>query len=180
MAYRFLPALIFVAVFLFAAALLVFYFDNPIAALSLVIAAFLGALVAHFSFSQKASVSTDAPTQLNESQPLIVKNNSSTEVVPASALLEASHMLRAALDAFTSGDGAAARLVIDRDDEIDELYNHIFRDLIEMMVTDPTTTTRAARLLFVTKHIERIGDYVTDICELTVYMTEAAFIKHSN
>jgi len=92
----------------------------------------------------------------------------------------ASHMLRAALDAFTSGDGAAARLVIDRDDEIDELYNHIFRDLIEMMVTDPTTTTRAARLLFVTKHIERIGDYVTDICELTVYMTEAAFIKHSN
>ncbi len=92
----------------------------------------------------------------------------------------ASHMLRAALDAFTSGDGAAARLVIERDDEIDELYNHIFRDLIEMMVTDPTTTTRAARLLFVTKHIERIGDYVTDICELTVYMTEAAFIKHSN
>ncbi len=92
----------------------------------------------------------------------------------------ASHMLRAALDAFTSGDGAAARLVIDRDEEIDALYNHIFRDLIEMMVTDPTTTTRAARLLFVTKHIERIGDYVTDICELTVYMTEAAFIKHSN
>jgi len=90
MAYRFLPALIFVAVFLFAAALLVFYFDNPIAALSLVIAAFLGALVAHFFFSQKASVSTDAPTQLNESQPLIVKNNSSTEVVPASALLEAT------------------------------------------------------------------------------------------
>jgi phosphate uptake regulator len=35
-------------------------------------------------------------------------------------------------------------------------------------------------LLFVTKHLERIGDYVTDICELTVYMTEAAFIRHSN
>ena len=92
----------------------------------------------------------------------------------------ASGMLRAALDAFTSGDATAARAVIGRDDEIDELYNRIFRDLIEMMVTDPTTTTRAARLLFVTKHIERIGDYVTDICELTVYMTEAAFIKHSN
>jgi phosphate transport system protein len=60
------------------------------------------------------------------------------------------------------------------------MYDHIFRDLIKMMVTDPSTTTRAARLLFVAKHLERVGDYVTDICELTVYMTEAAFIKHSN
>ncbi|HVF27867.1 MAG TPA: phosphate signaling complex protein PhoU [Pyrinomonadaceae bacterium] len=92
----------------------------------------------------------------------------------------ASQMLRAALDAFTSGDALAARAVIDRDDEIDEMYNHIFHDLIEMMVNDPGTTTRAARLMFVAKHLERVGDYVTDICELTVYMTEAAVIKHSN
>jgi phosphate transport system protein len=92
----------------------------------------------------------------------------------------ASNMLRAALDAFTSGDAAAARAVIERDDEIDQLYNRIFKDLIELMVADSTTTPRAARLLFVAKHIERIGDYVTDICELTVYMAEAAFIKHSH
>jgi len=92
----------------------------------------------------------------------------------------ASTMLRAALDAFTSGDAMAARGIIDRDDVVDSLYNRVFHDLIEMMVSDPTTTTRAARLLFVAKHIERIGDYVTDLCELTVYMTEAEFIKHSN
>jgi phosphate transport system protein len=92
----------------------------------------------------------------------------------------ASSMLRAALDAFTSGDAKAARSVIERDDEIDDLYDSIFHDLINMMVADPTTTTRAARLLFVAKHIERIADYVTDICELTVYMTEAAMIKHTN
>ncbi|HEY0547476.1 MAG TPA: phosphate signaling complex protein PhoU [Pyrinomonadaceae bacterium] len=93
---------------------------------------------------------------------------------------QASSMLHAALDAFTSGDAGAAREVIARDDEIDEIYNRLFHELIQMMVADSTTTTRAARLLFVAKHIERIGDYVTDICELTVYMTEAAFIKHSN
>jgi phosphate transport system protein len=92
----------------------------------------------------------------------------------------ASNMLRAALDAFTSGDAAAARAVIERDDEIDQLYNRIFKDLIALMVADSTSTPRAARLLFVAKHIERIGDYVTDICELTVYMAEAAFIKHSH
>ena len=90
----------------------------------------------------------------------------------------ALRMLRAALDAFTSGDAGAAREVILSDAEINELYNHVFHQLIEMMVTEPSTATRDARLLFVAKHLERIGDYVTDICELTVYMAEAAFIKH--
>ena len=92
----------------------------------------------------------------------------------------ASRMLRAALDAFTNGDAAAARALIARDDEIDEMYDRVFHELIRLMASDPTTTTRAARLLFVAKHLERVGDYVTDICELTVYMTEAAIIKHSN
>lgn len=92
----------------------------------------------------------------------------------------ASSMLRAALDAFTSNDAIAAREVIARDAEINNLYNQTFHELIEMMVSEPTTATRDARLLFVAKHIERIGDYVTDICEMTVYMAEAAIIKHSN
>jgi phosphate transport system protein len=92
----------------------------------------------------------------------------------------ASRQLRDALDAFTHGDAARARALIALDDEIDELYDRLFRELIRLMASDPSTTSRAARLLFVAKHLERVGDYVTDICELTVYMTEAAFIRHSN
>jgi phosphate transport system protein len=88
-------------------------------------------------------------------------------------------MLRAALDAFTSSDAMMAREIIKSDTAINDLYNHTFHRLIELMVTEPATATRDARLLFVAKHLERIGDYVTDICELTVYMAEAAFIKHS-
>ena len=88
-------------------------------------------------------------------------------------------MLHAALDAFTSGDTTRARAVIDQDDELDDLYDRVYHELINLMVTDASTTSRGARLLFVAKHIERIGDYVTDICELTVYMTEAAMIKHT-
>ena len=88
-------------------------------------------------------------------------------------------MLRAALDAFTSSDAAMAREIIKSDSEINDLYNHSFHHLIELMVSEPATATRDARLLFVAKHLERIGDYVTDICELTVYMAEAAFIKHT-
>jgi phosphate transport system protein len=87
-------------------------------------------------------------------------------------------MLGQALDAFTKNDAGAAREVIKRDAEINELYNQIFHELIEMMTKEPATATRDARLLFVAKHLERIGDYVTDICELTVYMAEAAVIKH--
>jgi phosphate transport system protein len=90
----------------------------------------------------------------------------------------ASSMLRAALDAFTARDAMAAREIIKRDKEINDLYNQLFHDLIAMMVSEPATATRDARLLFVAKHMERIGDYVTDICELTVYMAEAAIIKH--
>jgi len=93
---------------------------------------------------------------------------------------QASAMLRGALDAFTSNDALAAREVIERDTEINELYNRVFHNLIERMVSEPSTASRDARLIFVAKHLERIGDYVTDICELTVYMTEATFIKHTN
>jgi phosphate transport system protein len=90
----------------------------------------------------------------------------------------ASSMLSAALDAFTKTDAAAARGIIARDSEINNLYNEIFRELIELMAKEPETATRDARLLLVAKHLERIGDYVTDISELTVYMAEAAIIKH--
>ena len=91
---------------------------------------------------------------------------------------QALNMLRAALDAFTSKDPAAARSVIRQDAELNSLYNSLFRDLIELMVSEPTTATRAARMLFIAKHLERIGDYAKDISELTVYVAEAAIIKH--
>lgn len=48
------------------------------------------------------------------------------------------------------------------------------------MARNSAAASGAARLLFVAKHIERIGDYVKDICELNVYLTEAVFIKHSS
>ncbi|MBK9707094.1 MAG: phosphate signaling complex protein PhoU [Acidobacteria bacterium] len=90
----------------------------------------------------------------------------------------ACELLRLSLDAFAGSDAEAARSVIDRDDEIDKLYDRIFHDLLDRMSRDPSAAGRAARLLLVAKHLERIGDYVTDICELIVYMKEAMVIKH--
>lgn len=91
----------------------------------------------------------------------------------------ATEMLRAALDAFTAEDADISREVIKRDKEIDRSYHRVFNELLEMMIDNPSATTGAAHLLFVAKHLERIGDYVKDICELNVYLREAAFIKHS-
>ena len=91
----------------------------------------------------------------------------------------ACEMLRLSLDAFADADADAARAVIARDDEIDRLYDRIFHELLDRMSKDAAAAGRAARLLLVAKHLERIGDYVTDICELIVYMKEALVIKHS-
>lgn len=91
---------------------------------------------------------------------------------------QAVNMLRGALDAFTSKDPADARSVIKQDAKLNILYNSLFCDLIDLMVLEPATATRAARMLFIAKHLERIGDYAKDISELTVYVAEAAIIKH--
>ncbi len=91
----------------------------------------------------------------------------------------AAEMLRTALDAFTAEDATASRRIIEQDKVIDKSYKRVFDELITIMIDNPSATASAAHLLFVAKHLERIGDYVKDICELNVYLREAAFIKHS-
>ncbi len=92
----------------------------------------------------------------------------------------ASAMLSEALNAFTAEDASASREIIARDLTLDEYYGRVFEGLIRTLTGNPAAANGAARLLFVAKHIERIGDYVKDICELNVYLTEAVFIKHSS
>lgn len=87
-------------------------------------------------------------------------------------------MLQAALDAFTSNDSEKARQLIAQDEEVDKIYDRLVTDLMENMSQDASKSVRLARLLFVAKNLERIADYVKDICEMTVYMKEAVFIKH--
>jgi len=91
----------------------------------------------------------------------------------------AAGMLGEALNAFTSEDAEASREIITRDQQLDKCYSRVFDELLALIVTNPEAANGAARLLFVAKHIERIGDYVKDICEMNVYLREAVFIKHS-
>ena len=87
-------------------------------------------------------------------------------------------MLQSVLDAFTNNDAEKARQLIAKDEEVDRIYDRLMNDLMNTMEQDAAKSIRLTRLLFVAKNLERIGDYVKDICELTVYMKEAVFIKH--
>ena len=77
--------------------------------------------------------------------------------------------LKDVLDAYTGSDLDRAVAVWSRDDEVDEHYNSLFRELLTYMMGDPRTITACAHLLFVAKNLERIGDHATNIAEIIHY-----------
>jgi len=90
--------------------------------------------------------------------------------------VRALEMLQSALDAFTSSDADKARRLIIKDKEVDKIYEHLITELLRTMAQDAAKSTRLTRLIFVAKNLERIADYVKDICKLTIYMKEAVFV----
>ena len=80
-----------------------------------------------------------------------------------------SSRLKDVLDAYTSGQLEGATAVWSRDDEVDEHYESLFRELLTYMMGDPRTITPGAHLLFVAKNLERIGDHATNIAEIVHY-----------
>ena len=77
--------------------------------------------------------------------------------------------LTSVLDAYTAGDVDRAVGVWSRDEEVDEHYNSLFRELLTYMMGDPRTITACAHMLFVAKNLERIGDHATNIAEIVHY-----------
>jgi phosphate transport system protein len=83
---------------------------------------------------------------------------------------KASEMIQKSLTAFITQDVAAARAIIEMDNEVDALYEQIFRELLIYMMEDPKTITRAIYLIWVCHNLERIADRVTNICERIIFM----------
>ncbi len=79
-------------------------------------------------------------------------------------------MLHRALVAFVAGDADTAREIPKEDDQIDALYNQVYRELVTYMIADTTTIDRANFLLWAAHNLERLADRVTNICERTIYM----------
>jgi phosphate transport system protein len=90
----------------------------------------------------------------------------------------AREMVHKSLDAFVAENDALALEVCTSDDTIDKLHEQLFRELLSFMVEDPTTITRAMRLLFVSKNLERIGDHATNIAEMVIFLVRGQSIRH--
>ena len=86
--------------------------------------------------------------------------------------------VRAALDAFVDGDVAKAEAVIKNDDLLDSVYHNLFNELLALMMEDPRNIRRANSLLFVAKHLERLGDHATNVAEMVIYMVRGTDVRH--
>ncbi|MDO8506008.1 MAG: phosphate signaling complex protein PhoU [Candidatus Limnocylindria bacterium] len=102
--------------------------------------------------------------QLHEGRPLLKPLVN----VPEMARI-VRQMLRDAIDAFIRRNEHAAERVAFQDDEIDRLYQTVYRELLTYMVNDTATIDRATWLLWVAHNLERMGDRIQNICERTVY-----------
>src|SRR5512147_353480 len=80
-------------------------------------------------------------------------------------------MTRDGLDSFMHGDVKLAHKTIQRDDEVDQMYQQIFRELLTYMLEDPKNISRATFLLWVAHNLERIGDRATNLCERTIFVS---------
>lgn len=83
---------------------------------------------------------------------------------------KAMSMLRRSLTAFIEQDIEAAKQISAEDDEVDNLYDQAYRELLIFMLQDPKTITRATHLLWVAHNLERIADRVTNICERIIFL----------
>jgi phosphate transport system protein len=88
-------------------------------------------------------------------------------------------MLRNALDAFARLDLAVAAKVVRQDQQVDELFRGIIRQLVTFMMEDPRTISHALEVLFVAKAIERIGDHAKNMSEYVVYMVKGKDVRHT-
>jgi len=90
----------------------------------------------------------------------------------------AEGMLRTALEAFLQRDSSLAHSVLKRDDQLDDLKNQVFRELLTYMLGDPQTIEPGIDLILIARHLERVGDHATNIAEDAIFVTEARDPRH--
>ncbi|HEM60963.1 MAG TPA: phosphate signaling complex protein PhoU [Chloroflexi bacterium] len=86
-------------------------------------------------------------------------------------------MLHRALEAFVNRDVELARAIPKEDDEVDNLYNQVYRELLSMMMENPRDIDRATYLLWVAHNLERTADRVANICERVIFMVTGEFVE---
>lgn len=90
----------------------------------------------------------------------------------------AQGMVRDTINAFINGDKNLAKDVIMRDDEVDDLNEMVWKELMFIMTQDPSTVSRGVKISYISKYLERIADHATNIAETVIYMVEGKIIRH--
>jgi phosphate transport system protein len=83
---------------------------------------------------------------------------------------KATAMLRESIEAFVKRDVKSAKAICNKDDDVDALYNQVYRELLTYMIEDPKTISKATPLIWAAHNLERIADRATNICERTVFL----------
>jgi phosphate transport system protein len=109
---------------------------------------------------------------LNDSLPMPIYGD-----LPHLAQL-AQTQLKDSLDAFVAGDAERAEALLGRDELLDALFLKLFNDLLALMMEDSKHVRRATNLVFVAKHLERIGDHAMNIAEMVIYMVRGTDVRH--
>lgn len=93
---------------------------------------------------------------------------------------EARLMVRGAIDAFVKGDVTQAREVLDRDDSVDALKSKVFKDVLEVMKSNPATIEQGLCLILIARNLERVGDHATNICEDVIFAMTGEDVRHGS
>ena len=109
---------------------------------------------------------------LNKAEPMQIYDD-----LPRLAEL-AQNQLRNALESFVNRDVVQAERVLASDDFLDALFVKLFNELLQLMMEDSKTIRRATSLLFVAKHLERIGDHATNVAEMVIYLVKGTDVRH--
>lgn len=88
-----------------------------------------------------------------------------------------ARQLNEVLDAYASGNAVLAKNVWSSDDDIDQHYNAVFREMITYLIEDPRRITAGAHMLFIAKNLERIGDHSTNVAEFVYYQAVGEYLS---
>lgn len=145
------------------------------------VASDLRRVVSAMKLSSNLERMADQATNIARNARKLNRHPALPEVTLISAMREhAMAMFRDSIDAFVREDASAARAVVPRDDALDKMNKQAGRALTEKMEHDPEQLRGYLNLMFVARHLERVGDHATNIAEDAVYAAAAEDIRHQS
>jgi phosphate transport system protein len=121
----------------------------------------------------------DIAVNISERAAELIQEPELKRLIDLPIMAEASQrILKESLDAFVNSDAELAEKVIRDDQFIDDCYETIFRELLTYMMEDTKYISRALKVIFIAKHLERVGDHSSNIAEMVIFLVRGQDIRH--